>query len=159
MTRLTSRPNLASRGCSVCPERALATSSASAVRSGGTGSLADRGAADRPDSPHTYASKPAAARPALCETVTVLDAPSWWCSTRWLTSAGPASAVTAVTGPRAAHNSEITCGERSHSAPFSPRHGGLNGLDSSSDDPHHQPAPPSQPPLPVTPASQPPLPA
>src|SRR5579859_2480817 len=154
MTRLTSRPNLTSHGCSVCPERTLATSSASAVRSGGTGSLADRGAADRPEAPHTYASKPAAAWPALCETVTVLDAPSRWCRTRWLTSAGPASAVTAVTGPRAAHSSEITCGERSHSAPFSRRHGVLNGLDSSSDDPNHDPAPPSQPPRAVTSASQ-----
>ena len=38
------------------------------------------------------------------------------CRIRWLTSAGPASAVTAVTGPRRAHSSEITRGAMRHRA-------------------------------------------
>jgi len=58
-----------------------------------------------------------------------------------------------VTGPSAAHSSEITCGARSHSAPLSRRHGVLNGLDSSSDDPNHEASPPAQPPCAVTSAS------
>src|SRR4029077_19531593 len=113
-------------------------SSVSAVLSGGTGSDVIRGATDRPRSLHRYASKPAAASPPFCDTVTVLLVPPWWCRIRWLTSPGPPSAVTLVTGPRAAHSSAITCGARSHSAPLSRRHGVLNGLESSSDDPNHE---------------------
>jgi hypothetical protein len=71
-----------------------------------------------------------------------------------LTSAGPASAFTAVTGPRAAHNSETACGAMSHSAPLSRRHGVLNGLDSISESPNHPVRPPIQPPCAVTSASQ-----
>src|SRR6202035_1953377 len=121
----------------------FATSSVSAKLSAGTGSGVIGGATDRPRSLHRYASKPAAASPPFCDTVTVLLAPPSWCRIRWLTSAGPASAVTDVTGPSAAHSSEITCGAMSHSAPLSRRHGVLNGLDSSSDDPHHEVSPPA----------------
>ena len=48
-----------------------------------------------------------------------------------MTSPRPASAVTASTGPRLAHSSETRCGARSHSPPFSRRHGVLNGLPSA----------------------------
>src|SRR5882757_9947831 len=123
----------------------FATSSLSAVLSGGTGSGVIRGVTDRPRSLHRYASKPAAASPPFCVTVIVLLAPPSWCRIRWLTSAGPASAVTDVTGPSAAHSSEIVCGARSHSAPLSRRHGVLNGLACSSDDPNHEVRPPAQP--------------
>src|ERR1700730_1151278 len=132
----------------------FATSSVSAVLSGGTGSDVIRGATDRPRSLHRYASKPPAASPPFCDTVTVLLAPPWWCRTRWLTSTGPASAVTDVTGPRAAHSSAIRCGAMSHSAPLSRRHGVLNGLDSSRDDPNQDAMPPVQPPWAVTSPSQ-----
>ena len=59
-----------------------------------------------------------------------------------------------MTGPSATHSSEITCGAMSHSAPLSRRHGVLNGLVSSSDDPNHEARPPAQPPRAVTSASQ-----
>ena len=47
----------------------------------------------------------------------MLLGPPWWCRTRWLTSAGPASAVTDVTGPSAAHSSAITCGASTTARP------------------------------------------
>src|SRR5205085_1237969 len=128
--------------------------SVSAVLRAGTGSDVNSGTTDRPRSLHRYASKPAAASPPFCVTVTVLLAPPSWCRIRWLTSAGPASAVTDVTGPSAGHSSEIMCGARSHSAPLSRRHGVLNGLVSSSDDPNHEVRPPAQPLRAVTSASQ-----
>ena len=71
-----------------------------------------------------------------------------------MTSAGPASAVTAVTGPRLAHSSEITCGARSHRPPLTCRHGVLNGLPGCSAVPSQMACPPAQPPVAATSASQ-----
>ena len=49
----------------------------------------------------------------------------------------------ATTGPSAAHSSETACGARSHKAPLSRRHGVLNGLDTSNDDPSQNAHPPA----------------
>ena len=68
--------------------------------------------------------------------------------------AWPLSASTEVTGPRLAHRSEVACGAMSHSAPFSFRHGVLNGLDAARDDPIQVTAPAVHPPWLVTSASQ-----
>ena len=59
-----------------------------------------------------------------------------------MTSPIPASAVFAVTGPRLAHNSDTRCGARSQSAPFSLRHGVLNGLASVRAEPSQTATPP-----------------
>ena len=58
--------------------------------------------------------------------------------------------MTDVTGPRAADRSETACGPRSHRAPFSRRHGVLNGLDSSRDEPSQTAPPPRRQPRPGT---------
>jgi hypothetical protein len=143
MMRTTSRPNRTSQGCG-WPDAALSASSVSAVCSAGTGTPNCSGAADRPGSPHRKMSPPSAAGGALSVTVTVLVTPLAWCSTRWVTSACPASARTEATGPSEAHSSEISCGARSHSAPLSRRHGVLNGLESCQAVPSQTATPPAQ---------------
>ena len=153
-TRPTSRPNRASQAWLTCPDRALPASSVRAARSGTTGRSCSPGAVDLPVAPHRYNSNPSAASGALRVTVTVLLAPLSWCSTRWLTSAGPASASTEATGPRLAHSRDTACGPRSHSAPLSCRHGVLNGLDSCRAVPSQTADPPAQPPRSAACASQ-----
>ena len=100
---------------------------------------------ERPASPQTNRLVPAAASGALCVTVAVLLAPPECRSTRWVTSALPATAVTDVTGPRQAQSMPTRCGPRSHRAPFSCRHGVLNGLSGCSAVPSQIAAPPDQP--------------